>query len=115
MQAQGQASDPLEHDRPTVQCRCPASASETMPEIKLNLRGLKCPLPALKARKSLSGLAAGDTLLLECTDPLTEIDIPNLVRETGDILEHRNREGTPQGALYVFRIRKAAGPGKDRP
>ena len=52
----------------------------------INMRGLKCPLPALKARKLLSKMAAGDLLIIECTDPLTVIDIPNLLRQTGDAL-----------------------------
>ena len=65
-----------------------------MAETILNLRGLKCPLPALKARKALTKLAAGDTLVLECTDPLSTIDIPNLVRETGDVLEANAQEST---------------------
>lgn len=77
-----------------------------MAETTLNLRGLKCPLPALKARKALSKLSAGDMLVLECTDPLTTIDIPNLVRETGDLLEESSQQKKP--ALLVFRIRKAA-------
>ena len=74
-----------------------------MAESVLNLRGLKCPLPALKARKALTKLSAGDMLVLECTDPLAELDIPNLVRETGDALE----SSESQAALFVFRIRKA--------
>jgi tRNA 2-thiouridine synthesizing protein A len=74
-----------------------------MTETVLNLRGLKCPLPALKARKALAKLAAGDALVLECTDPLSAIDIPNLVRETGDVLEQSARDAK----LFVFRIRKA--------
>ncbi|MFL4983746.1 MAG: sulfurtransferase TusA family protein [Xanthobacteraceae bacterium] len=60
-------------------------------------------MPALKARKALTKLTAGDTLVLECTDPLSTIDIPNLVRQTGDVLEDSARES----ALFVFRIRKA--------
>jgi tRNA 2-thiouridine synthesizing protein A len=74
-----------------------------MAETVLDLRGLKCPLPALKARKALSRLAAGDALVLECTDPLAMIDIPNLVRETGDALEGQSRNGE----VLVFRIRKS--------
>jgi tRNA 2-thiouridine synthesizing protein A len=69
----------------------------------LNLRGLKCPLPALRARKALSALQAGDILIAECTDPLTAIDIPNLLRETGDIMVSTAR----QGDVLVFRIRKS--------
>ena len=74
-----------------------------MAEKILNLRGLKCPLPALRARKALSALQAGDMLIAECTDPLTAIDIPNLLRETGDTMMSSTREGD----LLVFRIRKS--------
>ena len=52
----------------------------------LDLSGFKCPLPALKTRKALKGLAAGEQLEVRCTDPLAAIDIPNLIRETGDQL-----------------------------
>ncbi len=75
----------------------------TMAETTINLRGLKCPLPALRARKALTRLAAGDLLVVECTDPLAAIDIPNLVRETGDALEG----DTQDGDVLVFRIRKS--------
>ena len=74
-----------------------------MAEKILNLRGLKCPLPALRARKALGALQAGDMLIAECTDPLTAIDIPNLLRETGDIMVSCAREGD----VLVFRIRKS--------
>ena len=74
-----------------------------MAEKILNLRGLKCPLPALRARKALSSMASGDLLVLECTDPLTTIDIPNLVRETGDKIE----DSAKSGRVLTFRIRKA--------
>ena len=54
---------------------------------KLDLRGLKCPLPALKTRKALKSLAPGDRLEVRCTDPLAVIDIPHLVGAIGDRLE----------------------------
>ncbi len=73
-----------------------------MAETHLNLRGLKCPLPALKTRKALQGVAAGEVLVVTCTDPLAVIDIPALVNETGHALEGQSEE---DGAL-VFRIRK---------
>jgi len=74
-----------------------------MAETTINLRGLKCPLPALRARKALSKMPAGDVLVVECTDPLAELDIPNLVRETGDALEGQGKDGD----VLVFRIRKS--------
>ena len=80
-----------------------AQAENLVAEKILNLRGLKCPLPALRARKALGALQAGDMLIAECTDPLTAIDIPNLLRETGDTMVSSAREGD----VLVFRIRKA--------
>lgn len=74
-----------------------------MAESSANMRGLKCPLPALKTRKLLSKLTAGDILLVECTDPLTTIDIPNLIRETGDVIESTAKKGR----VLTFRIRKS--------
>jgi tRNA 2-thiouridine synthesizing protein A len=73
-----------------------------MTEKTLDLRGLKCPLPALRARKALGSLKAGDVLVAECTDPLTAIDIPHLLNQTGDKLEESSRNGD----VLVFRIRK---------
>ena len=80
----------------------PAAKRNGVAETRLDLRGLKCPLPALRARKALSKMPAGDVLVVECTDPLAEIDIPHLVNETGHALESALRDGE----LLVFRIRK---------
>jgi tRNA 2-thiouridine synthesizing protein A len=68
----------------------------------VNMRGLKCPLPTLKTRKLLSKMAAGELLVIECTDPLTAIDIPNLIRETGDTIEASGKKGR----VLTFKIRK---------
>jgi tRNA 2-thiouridine synthesizing protein A len=69
----------------------------------VNMRGLKCPLPALKTRKLLSKMTPGEELVIECTDPLTTIDIPNLLRETGDALVGDSKKGR----VLTFRIRKS--------
>ena len=73
-----------------------------MAEKTVSLRGLKCPLPALRTRKLLAGMTTGDELTIECTDPLAGIDIPNLLRQTGDALVDKTQEGD----VLVFRIRK---------
>jgi tRNA 2-thiouridine synthesizing protein A len=71
--------------------------------IKLDLSGLKCPLPALKTRKALKAVTPGDFLEVHCTDPLSVIDIPNLIRETGDKVEITERAER----RIVFMIEKA--------
>lgn len=73
-----------------------------MPDTILRLQGLKCPLPALHTRKALRSLKSGETVTVECTDPLAAIDIPHLVQQTGDIIEFS--EQTETG--LTFRIRK---------
>lgn len=72
----------------------------------LDLRGLKCPLPALKTRKALAGLGPSAILSVVCTDPLAALDIPNLLRETGDELVSQTREGD----ALVFVIRRTSRP-----
>jgi len=69
---------------------------------QIDLRGLKCPLPALRTRKALAALRAGDVLIVSCTDPLAGIDIPNLLNQTGDTLEETHRDAR----IITFRIRK---------
>lgn len=72
------------------------------PPAFLDLRGLNCPMPALRTRKMLRRLAHGGFLTVECTDPLSVIDIPDLLRKTGDMLE---RQEAADG-VYIFHIRR---------
>ena len=76
-----------------------------MTTTKLDLTGLKCPLPALKTRKALRAVAPGDCLEVHCTDPLSVIDIPALINETGDKVEITARDDRK----IVFLIEKAQG------
>ena len=73
-----------------------------MAEKTMNLRGLKCPLPALRVRKVMLSMKSGDLVVAECTDPLTAIDIPHLLRQTGDTLEGKIEDG----GVLTFHIRK---------
>jgi tRNA 2-thiouridine synthesizing protein A len=73
-----------------------------MAQKTMNLRGLKCPLPTLRAKKALAGMSKGDVLVIECTDPLAAIDIPALINQTGDTLE----KSAKSKKLLRFRIRK---------
>jgi tRNA 2-thiouridine synthesizing protein A len=68
----------------------------------LDLKGLKCPLPVLRTRKALRLMTAGDRLVVLASDPLAGLDIPNLLRETGDRLERQEADGD----VIVFHIVK---------
>jgi tRNA 2-thiouridine synthesizing protein A len=54
--------------------------------LRLDLLGLKCPMPALKTQAALGRLGSGALLLVEADDPLAIIDIPHLVAQGGDSL-----------------------------
>lgn len=69
-----------------------------MTEEVLDLRGLNCPLPVLRSRKAMRGLKPGDRLLVETTDPLSVIDLPNWAREDG----HRLVEYRPGAGVHAF-------------
>ena len=71
----------------------------------LDLRGLKCPLPVLRTRRALLRLAPGGVVVVRCTDPLAGLDIPNLLRETGDALVGAARDGRETR----FTIRRSRG------
>ncbi|MPT23631.1 MAG: preprotein translocase subunit TatB [Starkeya sp.] len=68
----------------------------------LDLRGLKCPLPALHTRRALARAQMGAVIVVECTDPMAAIDIPHLVRQDGHELVTQQR----QGDVLSFQIRK---------
>lgn len=78
-------------------------AGEAGPVMRLDLEGLKCPLPTLRTRKALRALPPGAVLTVTCTDPMAAIDIPNLVREEGDDLMAQDRTATH----LSFTIRKS--------
>lgn len=82
--------------------RPPASPDEAGPQAEeLDVRGLACPLPVLKARKVLKGLAPGTTLAVHATDPASVIDFRHFCETTPfELLGWSERAGT-----FSFRIR----------
>ena len=74
-----------------------------MAEITLDARGLRCPLPVLRAQKALRKLAAGEVLCLLATDPGAVRDVEALCAARGHIL----LENSEAGAELRFRIQKA--------
>jgi tRNA 2-thiouridine synthesizing protein A len=68
----------------------------------LDLRGLKCPLPALMARKALASLAPGETVWVLASDPLSVVDVPHMCGEEGHVLIEKAHAGDH----YRFLIRR---------
>jgi tRNA 2-thiouridine synthesizing protein A len=76
-----------------------------MPDTLLDTRGLKCPLPVLRARKAMQRVAAGEVLRVLATDPGTVRDFEAFCEATGhELMEHSEEPGE-----FTFRIRKRAG------
>ncbi|WP_075997623.1 sulfurtransferase TusA family protein [Salaquimonas pukyongi] len=65
----------------------------------LDVRGLNCPLPVLKAKKAMRSMAAGDLLWVETTDPLSAIDIPAFCSNDGHDLVKTEEAGEFQRYL----------------
>ncbi len=53
----------------------------------LDLRGLKCPLPALMARKALARAAKGAAIIVLADDPLAVVDIRHMCVKEGHAVE----------------------------
>jgi tRNA 2-thiouridine synthesizing protein A len=69
----------------------------------LDLRGLKCPLPALLAKKALARLPAGSVLMVVADDPMSVVDIPHMCHGEGHAVESvTSRDGWSE-----FVLRKA--------
>ena len=91
------------------------SSSETRPAVALELdcRGMICPLPILKTKKALSGLAGGDVLRMVATDPGSIADMEAFSRRTGNQIVDQSKDG----GEFVFFIRKIGGgwhgPGRE--
>lgn len=68
---------------------------------ELDAQGLLCPLPVLKARKRLKGMAPGSILRVLTTDPAAVIDIPHFCTEAGHSLLATGAEGHAQ--YYLIR------------
>jgi tRNA 2-thiouridine synthesizing protein A len=59
----------------------------------LDLRGLKCPLPALMARRALARRFPGTVLVVVADDPLAVLDIPYMCSGEGHTVMETYREG----------------------
>ncbi len=74
-----------------------------MNETLLDTKGLNCPLPILKAKRTLNSLPPGTLLRILATDPVTLRDFPAFCRQTGhELIE----SGEAEAGLYAFLIRK---------
>lgn len=67
----------------------------------LDTRGLRCPLPVLRARKALLALPPGAVLHVLADDPVAVVDLPLFCVEAGhDML---SQSDLPDAQLYVIR------------
>lgn len=68
----------------------------------LNCRGLNCPLPVLKTKKTLNGMNSGQVLQVVATDPGSVKDMAAFSRLTGNEMLQQVQDG----ADFVFFIQK---------
>jgi len=69
---------------------------------ELDASGLNCPLPILRAKKTLNSMDAGQVLRIVATDPGSVKDFEAFARQTGNEL----LESGEEGGKFVFRIQK---------
>ncbi len=70
---------------------------------ELDASGLNCPLPILRAKKSLAGIASGQILRIIATDPGSTKDFEAFTKQTGNEL----LESKEEGGKFYFLIRKS--------
>ena len=72
------------------------------PDVKIDCVGLFCPMPILKTREALRGLAAGQLVEMLSDDPAAEADMRSFTARTGHALLAVDR----QGPVFRFVVRK---------
>jgi tRNA 2-thiouridine synthesizing protein A len=70
---------------------------------ELDASGLNCPLPILRAKKTLNGMEAGQVLHVIATDPGSVKDFDAFSKQTGNEL----MESREDGGKFHFLIKKA--------
>ena len=71
-------------------------------DLETDATGLRCPLPVLRARKLLQGMAPGSVLKVLADDPMAEIDLPHFCAEAG----HEMIKTRAEGPARAYLIRK---------
>jgi tRNA 2-thiouridine synthesizing protein A len=71
-------------------------------DLELDARGLNCPLPILRAKKSIQTLSSGQVLRIIATDPGSVKDFEAFCTQTGNEL----LDTIQDGGEYSFNIRK---------
>ncbi|HVW74399.1 MAG TPA: sulfurtransferase TusA family protein [Rhizomicrobium sp.] len=72
----------------------------------LDLRGLKCPLPAMLAKKALAPMPAGKMVTVLADDPLAVVDIPHMCHGEGHAVESMApRQGYSE---FLLRVRSGS-------
>jgi tRNA 2-thiouridine synthesizing protein A len=74
------------------------------PEILVDARGHRCPVPTLRLRRALEAVAPGAAVRLLADDPMARIDVPHFAASAGLIVEAVAEEA---GGLS-FLVRKPA-------
>ena len=71
--------------------------------VTMDLTGLKCPLPVLKARRKIGQMSAGSILVVIADDPAAPLDFDHFCQTGGhDLLESVAKNG-----VFTMRIAKA--------
>ena len=64
------------------------------PEILIDARGHRCPVPTLRLRRALEAAPVGARLRLIADDPMARIDVPHFLAEaTAQLLESTESAG----------------------
>lgn len=70
----------------------------------LDVTGLLCPMPVLRARRILDDMDAGDILIVTASDPASVQDMPAFCKMTGNTLHMARVED----GNYIYEIEKGA-------
>ncbi|MGB0697499.1 MAG: sulfurtransferase TusA family protein [Rhodospirillaceae bacterium] len=80
--------------------------SDAQDDLLLDVRGLACPLPILRAKKMMRKVPSGGRLRVEATDPAAVRDFEAFSKATNIPLDENRQEDGPDGPVFVFILRQ---------
>jgi len=72
-------------------------------DIELDVKGLNCPMPLLKAKKAINEMAGGEKIKVLATDPGSVRDFELFAKQSG---HHLLDSGSIDGVYYYYLQKK---------
>lgn len=81
------------------------------PDLEIDARGLRCPLPVIRMEAALRKMRPGENLRICADDPVATLDLPHFAQQAGHhIVRMSAEEAEVEGDICVFLVTRSEKP-----